>query len=108
MGFYNRSGAFGGEERVGISQQDIHIEARGINTDSLKHTPPPTPRDPVHTTAAYLVAYLGTFPKEKKDHLMRVAETFVPYLGLPQHEETTTDMYARVSGVLRKWRGCYG
>jgi len=60
------------------------------------YSPPPTPRDPAHATAAYLVAYLGTFPKEQKDHLMRVAEAFVPYLGLPQHEETTTDMYARV------------
>jgi hypothetical protein len=50
----------------------------------------------VHVTAAYLVAYLGTFPKEKKGHLMQVAEAFAPYLGLPPHEETPAEMCARV------------
>ena len=71
---------------------DLAYERERLQTIQV----PPKPRDPVHTTAAYLVAYLGTFPKEKKDHLMQVAEAFAPYLGLPQHEETTTDMYARV------------
>jgi hypothetical protein len=75
---------------------DLAYERERLQTIQV----PPKPRGPVHTTAAYLVAYLvaylGTFPKEKKDHLMQVAEAFAPYLGLLQHEETATDMCARV------------
>src|SRR2546425_5170879 len=71
---------------------DLAYERERLQTIQV----PPKPRGPVHITAAYLVAYLGTFPKEKKGHLMQVAEALAPYLGLPQHEETATDMCASV------------
>src|SRR5262245_35993496 len=71
---------------------DLAYERERLQTIQV----PPKPRGPVHVTAAYLVAYLGTFPIERKGHLMQVAEAFAPYLGLPQHEETPADMRARV------------
>jgi hypothetical protein len=46
-----------------------HIGNYMGDDEEQAYSPPPTPRDPVHVTAAYLVAYLGTFPKEKKVHL---------------------------------------
>src|SRR5205809_7768952 len=72
--------------------RDLAYERERLQTIQV----PPKPRGPVHTTAAYLVAYLGTFPKEKKDHLMQVTEAFAPYVGLPQPEETATDRCASV------------
>jgi len=45
------------------------------------YSPPPTPRDPMHVTATYLVAYLGTFPKEKKVHLSGASSFVIEILA---------------------------
>jgi|SRR5215467_6565900 len=62
----------------------------------------PATRDPVQVTAAYLLAYLGTLPREKKGELMKVAKAFAPYLGTPETEEPAQMMCARVQRCVEE------
>jgi len=84
------------EEAANQKAKDYHKEQQRQQTPP-KHEPV---RDPIHVTAAYLVAYLGTFPKEKKDQLMKVAKAFMPYLGSPQREEPVAVMRDKVKQKL--------
>jgi hypothetical protein len=75
--------------------EDGESQIGHVPYSTSKPTPKPQPpiqlRDPVQTTAAYLVAYLGSIPRSQKERLMEVAEAFMPYLN-PNREADETAM----------------